>query len=448
MFSFSADDPRDLINSMELNEERFVGLMHKLIGVVESLQNNPAQGLVPRENNASDHVLALLEPFMEENGGPLQVERVEFTEGRGNVVVTYPGTGDKTLAFVGSHMDVVPANPETWERNPFSLSVEGDKLYGRGTTDCLGHVAMITDLLCTLAEKKPKLERGLTVVFIANEENGVVTGIGVDRLMETGKIDHIKNGPVIWVDCADKQPCIGTAGSITWHLKGVGKLFHSGLPHKGINALELVQEACKSVQDSFYKDFPVTEQEKRYNFATPSTMKPTQMDVSVGAINQLPAWATMSGDIRLTPFYEVADAKAKIEGYVAALNADIGQLPCHGPVSKYVIEDSGDGITQGKIELVWGEGAMEGIACNLDGEAYSCIVEATKRVLGEVTPYAICGSLPLVRDLQRGGYDVQLTGFGLSSTYHADNEYCHLSDMKQGFKILAGCVDIIAVDAA
>ena len=29
-----------------------------------------------------------------------------------------------TVAFVGSHLDVVPANPETWERNPFKLAVE------------------------------------------------------------------------------------------------------------------------------------------------------------------------------------------------------------------------------------------------------------------------------------------------------------------------------------
>lgn len=29
-----------------------------------------------------------------------------------------------TIAFIGSHLDVVPANPETWERNPFKLTVE------------------------------------------------------------------------------------------------------------------------------------------------------------------------------------------------------------------------------------------------------------------------------------------------------------------------------------
>ena len=26
--------------------------------------------------------------------------------------------------LIGSHLDVVPANPETWERNPFKLAVE------------------------------------------------------------------------------------------------------------------------------------------------------------------------------------------------------------------------------------------------------------------------------------------------------------------------------------
>ena len=50
-------------------------------------------------------------------------------------------------------------------------------------------------------------------------------------------------------------------------------------------------------------------------------------------------------------------------------------------------------------------------------------------------PPALC-RWGVVRDLQRGGFDVQMTGFGLMSTYHADNEYCLLSDMKAGFEVL------------
>lgn len=122
----------------------------------EQVQNAPSIGFVPRENVVSDLVLAELEPFTVSRGGPLTVERIEFVAGRGNVVITYQHPDERkkselpgappppTVAFMGSHMDVVPADPETWERDPFTLIVEGDKLYGRGTTDCLGHVALVT----------------------------------------------------------------------------------------------------------------------------------------------------------------------------------------------------------------------------------------------------------------------------------------------------------------
>jgi acetylornithine deacetylase len=45
--------------------------------------------------------------------------------------------------------------------------VDGDKLYGRGTTDCLGHVALFTDMFAQLAETKPDLNVAITAVFIA-----------------------------------------------------------------------------------------------------------------------------------------------------------------------------------------------------------------------------------------------------------------------------------------
>ena len=79
--------------------------------------------------------------------------------------------------------------------------------------------------------------------------------------------------------------------------------------------------------------------EKKYKFATPSTMKPTQISCSEGAVNQIPAWVEMKGstltsevvrkfssfailpgDIRLTPFYNVYQCRDKVKGYVDELN--------------------------------------------------------------------------------------------------------------------------------
>ncbi len=159
------------------------------------------------------------------------------------------------------------------------------------------------------------------------------------------------------------------------------------------------------------------------------------MKCAPGSLNQLPPWVEISGDVRLTPFFEVGDMKAKVSGWVAELNDDLGPLRTHGPFSRYEIEGH-----KGRLELVWGDGCLEGIACSLDSEGHAALCAATRRVLGDAKPYSICGSLPLVRDLQRGGFDVQMTGFGLMSTYHADNEYCLLSDMAKGFEVLVQVV--------
>ena len=73
-------------------------------------------------------------------------------QGRSNLIIKYPGTTDEVCSFVGSHLDVVPADPNGWERDPFQLTVEGRTLYGRGTTDCLGHGPSYFSSLCSKSQ--------------------------------------------------------------------------------------------------------------------------------------------------------------------------------------------------------------------------------------------------------------------------------------------------------
>merc|ERR1712137_919018 len=315
--------------------------------------------------------------------------------GRGNILLQYKGSSEKSISFVGSHLDVVPANPEEWDRPPFELVEEGDRLYGRGTTDCLGHVALVTCLFLELAKQKPDLAVTVNAVLIASEE-ATCPGVGIDELMNQGRLSHLKNGPIIWVDCADSQPCIGTAAAMPWHLEFTGKLFHSGLPHKAINSLEFGMEA----------------------------------------LAQIPEYCKISGDVRLTPFYKPADVKTKVAQYVADIQANLNSLPTRG-VGRYELPDEN---IVGKISLEWGE-CLGGIACKRDSDGYRALRDAIALIKGKAEPYAICGSLPLVDQLAEAGFDVQLTGFGLSSTYHALNEYANFSDMADGFKILATVIE-------
>eukprot|EP00928_Gymnodinium_smaydae_P015281 TRINITY_DN15620_c0_g1_i2.p1 TRINITY_DN15620_c0_g1~~TRINITY_DN15620_c0_g1_i2.p1 ORF type:complete len:536 (-),score=128.78 TRINITY_DN15620_c0_g1_i2:206-1813(-) len=435
----------------ELDTKEFVELMRKLIGESKFLQNNPRLGITPEEKRAANHVLRELEPLSKAHGGPLIIEELEYKKGRTNLKVVYPGTTDATTAFVGSHFDVVPANAEDWDKDPFALTVEGDKLFGRGTTDCLGHVAVLTCFLKQLALARPQLKRSIVILFIAGEEGGE-KGVGVDCVVDAGKIDECKKGPVYWIDCADSQPCCGSSGMLSWSLKCHGRLFHSGFPHKGINSIELASEALSIVQERFYEDFPPNPSETAYNFSTGSHMKPTQVECAKGSLNQICPECTISGDIRLSPFYEVEDVVKAIEQYVQDINDSMEDMPHRGPWSKFVLDKSvavNDGENRkGVVEVKW-NGTMDtfklyaGIAVSLDSVGHKALVQACREAYSEAKPFSISGSLPLVNMMKKSGFDVQLVGFGLMSVYHGVNEYCTLTDMRKAYEVLMRIVCLL-----
>jgi acetylornithine deacetylase len=107
------------VESLTLDDERFVDLLGKLIGEARHLQNNPPD-FVPRcscrrqathkqpsqtlgdpwdplsptghptrrrEDRAGQHILSVLEPLSEAHGGPLRIKHISFVEGRGNIIV-------------------------------------------------------------------------------------------------------------------------------------------------------------------------------------------------------------------------------------------------------------------------------------------------------------------------------------------------------------------------
>jgi len=417
-----------------------VGLLTKLIAESKHLQNKPPN-LIPKESLVGDHLAEFLKPYLVENGGVLKMERICYDKdnSRNNIIITYPGPSERVVSFVGSHMDVVAANPDEWTKaDPFKLTRDGELLYGRGTTDCLGHVAILTLLVAHLAETKPKLSFTLVIVFIANEENSEISGIGVDGLVKNGKLDHLRSGPMFWIDASDKQPCIGTGTMMPWEIVAQGRQGHSGLPQDAINALILCYESVMEMMKRFYVDFPAHPKEAEYGFKSPSTMKPTMWEHPPGAINQIPGSAKISGDVRATPFYDPKVIKERVEKYVADINSNVHQLPTRGPCFKFEVPDA-----KGQISFRWIGDIHGGVACKLDSDGYKAICQATKEIVGECKPYSITGTLPLVADLQAAGFDLQITGYGMSKFYHGTNENCRVSDMKQGYTVFLKILEIL-----
>ena len=418
------------LTDWHLNEARFLRVLGDMMAVSERLQNFPQKDKPhPQEDLAGDVVVRELSPFL--SADLLRIDRVHYAEGRGNLILTYPGKTSRTVAFVGAHLDVVPADPTEWQRPPFQLQIEGERLYGRGVTECLGHVAVLTDLFAQLAERQVELDCTVVAVIIANEELSSVGGIGIGKLVKDGKLDHLKNGPLYWLDSADFGPTIGTGGMATWKLTVEGKGAHSGFPQNGINAAELAVAATQALQGWFYENYPPHPKEQAYGFLVPSSLKPTRVQVENDTLAKIPARAVVEGDIRLTPWYAGQEVKDGALAFIQQL--DVSTLPQYGP-SRYQVLD-----TRGTLKLeLWAPGG--GVACDLTSAGYQALVEAITAVRGEARPFALTGTLPYVRSLQQHGFDVQITGFGRMDTYHAPNEFAELAHMRDGFRILCAIV--------
>ncbi|MEF2070576.1 M20 family metallopeptidase [Consotaella aegiceratis] len=102
------------------------------------------------------------------------------------------------------HVDTVPVAPG-WQRDPFSLIREGDRLYGLGAADMKGTIAAALLALRAAAKCGVELAYDPVLLFCSDEEGGLYPG--VRYLAEQGLLPpHILNfngsaAPRVWAGC-------------------------------------------------------------------------------------------------------------------------------------------------------------------------------------------------------------------------------------------------------
>lgn len=104
----------------------------------------------------------------------IEIIPVDETAG---MVVRYRGdgsSGQKPILFL-AHMDVVDANPEDWDHDPFTLREEGGYFFGRGTADNKYGVANLTQSFMRLKRDGFLPTRDLYLVFTGDEETEMAT---------------------------------------------------------------------------------------------------------------------------------------------------------------------------------------------------------------------------------------------------------------------------------
>ena len=139
---------------------------------------------------------------------------------------------DKKPIILSGHTDVVPVS-KGWSTDPFTATVKGDKLYGRGSCDMKGFIA------CALAfapiYAKSNLDRDIHFSFTFDEETACQ---GAPILIEELKKREIKNGICIIGEPTNMKIIDAHKGCYEYTTYFKGLAGHSSAPHKGVSAVE------------------------------------------------------------------------------------------------------------------------------------------------------------------------------------------------------------------
>ncbi|THD83540.1 acetylornithine deacetylase [Aliigemmobacter aestuarii] len=145
--------------------------------------------------------------------------------------------------MLSGHTDVVPVDGQAWTRPPFSLTEEGGRLYGRGTTDMKGFCACAIEALIA-AHRRP-LKVPLHLALSYDEEVGCM---GVRSL-----VDMLASAPVRPRFCIVGEPtamqvATGHKGKVALRATCTGREGHSALAPLALNALHLAADFLNEVR--------------------------------------------------------------------------------------------------------------------------------------------------------------------------------------------------------
>ena len=173
-------------------------------------------------------VIELLHGWLEGLGFSCEVMPVPGEPGKANLIATL-GQGPGGLVLSG-HTDTVPCDPELWKSDPFKVVERDQKLYGLGTCDMKGFLALAVEAAKTY--KDTPLEAPLIILATADEESSMS---GAKALVEAGRP---KARVAVIGEPTGLKPIRMHKGMMMEAVRIEGQSGHSSDPSLGANALE------------------------------------------------------------------------------------------------------------------------------------------------------------------------------------------------------------------
>ena len=145
---------------------------------------------------------------------------------------------------LSGHTDVVPITKQNWTSDPFILTERNDKLFGRGSSDMKGFIAIVLSRVSAMVEKK--LKKPIHLAFSYDEEIGCV---GVHSLLDLIKKKSINPEFCIVGEPTSMEMVIGHKGKHAYDVKVDGLSCHSGQAPNGVNAINYASKLINYIEE-------------------------------------------------------------------------------------------------------------------------------------------------------------------------------------------------------
>ena len=216
-----------------------------------------------------------------------RVDYHEYDDARTSVVARAGGAEKKSPLCLTGHIDTVALGAAPWTRDAFAGETDGDRLYGRGSSDMKAGVAAI---LLAVRRFAPRLSGtpGLVIVLTAGEEGGCIGSAHLARSPLLGRA-----GAIVVGEPTANEPYVGHKGSIKFNARFRGVSAHGSMPELGVNA---VYKAARAIARLEAFDFGA----KPHPVMGAPTLNVGTFRGGDG-VNMVPDWASIGVDIRTVP---------------------------------------------------------------------------------------------------------------------------------------------------
>ncbi len=196
------------------------------------IASNSISSVNPAIDQGNIGVIELLANWLTDMGFKAEVMPLPG-HGKANLIATL-GSGAGGLVLAG-HTDTVPCDEKLWNCDPFKLTEKDNRLYGLGTCDMKGFLALAVEAAKPFIGQP--LQQPLIILATADEESSMM---GAEELVKAGKP---KARYALIGEPTAMKPVNMHKGILVEKLVIEGRSGHSSNPSLGRNAMETMHTA-------------------------------------------------------------------------------------------------------------------------------------------------------------------------------------------------------------